>query len=504
MDLAGKDDLTVRPGVSFGAAGALGGDADTAAAFNGTADGVAGSPTLAARPDTFSAEAWVRTARPGAAGSSATGTPRPGVSADSDRNVYMDNAGRIFFGVRPGGSTGVRTTVEHDDELQRRPVAPHRRDPRPRRHAALRGRHPGGQPHRHHDRVALRRLLADRRRHPEGLAQRSPASRYLAGLIDDVAIYPSALPLSRVQAHYAASESPSPGQCAPGGGLHLEVTGLAVAFNGTGSSDPDGTISGYAWDFGDATSGTRTNGVAHVRRCRQLRGDSRGNVANTGATGSVAAPWSRHGTAGGHGGRRGRLRTEHGRRLRHRGRRRRVDGVGGSTNFAVNNGSGAVTLGAAGAGRSASLNAVSTAAFDGRITVSADKIAGGGGLDVSLFGRRANNNDYRAKIKICQHGGGLAVPHQGLNNVETNIAGPLADRRAEGGGQRPPGHPAEAGRLGAHGSEREGLAGLRGRTGHLAAERQRLHGGPPDGGKFGPPGVPLRIRHQRSGGDARR
>lgn len=33
--------------------------------------------------------------------------------------------------------------------------------------------------------------------------------------------------------------------------------GASCQFNGSASSDPDGTISSYAWDFGDGTTGTR-------------------------------------------------------------------------------------------------------------------------------------------------------------------------------------------------------------------------------------------------------
>src|SRR5574341_864805 len=40
------------------------------------------------------------------------------------------------------------------------------------------------------------------------------------------------------------------------GGPYGGLTGVAVQFNGNGSSDPDGTISTYAWSFGDTTNGS--------------------------------------------------------------------------------------------------------------------------------------------------------------------------------------------------------------------------------------------------------
>jgi PKD repeat protein len=40
------------------------------------------------------------------------------------------------------------------------------------------------------------------------------------------------------------------------GGPYNGTVNVAVAFDGSGSSDPDGTVDSYAWDFGDGSTGT--------------------------------------------------------------------------------------------------------------------------------------------------------------------------------------------------------------------------------------------------------
>jgi microbial collagenase len=42
-------------------------------------------------------------------------------------------------------------------------------------------------------------------------------------------------------------------------GPYSGTVGIAVTFDGTGSSDVDGTIVSYMWDFGDGNTGTGVN-----------------------------------------------------------------------------------------------------------------------------------------------------------------------------------------------------------------------------------------------------
>jgi PKD repeat protein len=80
----------------------------------------------------------------------------------------------------------------------------------------------------------------------------APTNGYLAGTIADVAVYPTALSAAQVLLHFNGTTVAS----TPVASFTATCTLLSCAFDASGSSDTGGTITGYAWDFGDTTSGT--------------------------------------------------------------------------------------------------------------------------------------------------------------------------------------------------------------------------------------------------------
>ena len=203
-----------------------------------------------------------------------------------------------------------------------------------------------------------------------------------------------------------------PANKAPTAAFTSTAANLAVSLDGSGSADSDGTIAAYAWDFGDSSHRHRGNGVPHLREAGTYTvtltvTDDDGATGTVSRTVTVTAPAANTVVAADSFGR----TVTGGFGTADTGGAWAVSG--GNTSFAVNNGTGAVTLGAAGASRSAFLNSVSSAAFDGTVTVSADKIANGGGMFVSPARpageqQRLPGQDQGRKQR-CR----VAVPHAG-------------------------------------------------------------------------------------------
>ena len=108
VDTAGFNDGAVSSGVTRGAAGAITGDANKASTFNGTTTGLVATQAPVSAPGTFTIEAWFKTTTTSGGKILGFGNVPVGASPFFDRHIYMDNTGKILFGVYAGG---VRTVT---------------------------------------------------------------------------------------------------------------------------------------------------------------------------------------------------------------------------------------------------------------------------------------------------------------------------------------------------------------------------------------------------------
>ncbi|MDQ0079666.1 chitodextrinase, partial [Arthrobacter oryzae] len=250
-DWSGVFDATVGSGVTRGQAGAIAGDNDSAAAFNGSTTGIASTATAFPAPDTFTVEAWVKTTSLAGGKIIGFGNRTTGNSTNYDRHVYMDNLGRLFFGVRQSAFTTVNTTTRYNDgqwhhivaslgaggmelyvdgvrEAQRTDVTI-------------------GQANNGYWRIGGDNLASWPSR---------PLSGYLNGTLDEVAVYPTVLSAETVAAHHALGTTGTAPNVAPTASFTSTASALTVSVDGSASTDPDGTLTGHAWDFGDGSTAT--------------------------------------------------------------------------------------------------------------------------------------------------------------------------------------------------------------------------------------------------------
>jgi len=104
-----------------------------------------------------------------------------------------------------------------------------------------------------------------------------------------------------------ACEESGPSNVAPTATFTAQCTALGCSFT-NGSSDPDGTLEAYAWDFGDESAGSTTRDAAHTYaaagrfRVTLTVTDDDGDSTAATATVDVKAPTKPGGGGGGEGG----------------------------------------------------------------------------------------------------------------------------------------------------------------------------------------------------------
>ena len=189
------------------------------------------------------------------------------------------------------------------------------------------------------------------------------------------------------------------GNQAPTATFTALVSGVTASVDATASSDPDGTITGYAWNWGDGQTGTgatathdyAADGTYTITLTVSDNGGSQSATSRTVTIGSPPAVLASDGF--------GRTLTS--------GLGTADVGGAWSTNgssFAVNNGQGVVTVSTAGQGPWAQLAGVSSTATDLSAGVRMDKLVNTGAAYFGVIGRRIGAADYRLKVKVEANG----------------------------------------------------------------------------------------------------
>jgi PKD repeat protein len=289
-DAVGSRPLTVGSGVTRNAAGALAGDPNTAYSFNGSSSATLATQTATAAPNTFTAEAWFLTSSTSGGRILGWGNSASGTSSTYDRQVYLDSRGRVNFGVKTTSRSRTTTwTVGSSASFN------------------------DGK--WHHVAASLSSsglalyvdgALADSSEDAtSGLAYngyfRVGSDRAISGAntfngrIDEVALYPTALSAARVKAHAVAGGVGLPANLPPMARFTATSETLTGTFDATGATDADGTLAGYAWNFGDGTSGTgatasHTYGAAGTYLVTLTVTDNRGGTSTASRLVTVAIP----------------------------------------------------------------------------------------------------------------------------------------------------------------------------------------------------------------------
>ena len=290
LDTAGFTDLSLGSGVTRGVAGAPAGNGDAASRFAGTVDGTSSTSNAVHAPNTFSTEAWFRTTSTAGGKIIGFGNKQVGASTNYDRHVYLDATGRVTFGVNPGTLRVITSPGSYNDGAWHHVVA-------------TLG---SGGAHLYVDGALIGSSTTTTRGEPifgfwrvggDNVAKwPGAAGSWFDGTLDEVALYPTVLSAAQVQKHFTTSgPSAATSNAAPVATFTSTASGLTATVDGSGSTDSDGSIAGYSWNFGDGTTATgatasRTYTAGGTYTVRLTVTDDKGATGTTTKAVTVQAP----------------------------------------------------------------------------------------------------------------------------------------------------------------------------------------------------------------------
>lgn len=123
VDTAGNNDGAVSSGVTRGGTGAITSDVNKASTFKGTTTGLVATQAPVPAPGTFTIEAWFKTTTTSGGKILGFGNVPVGTSPFFDRHIYMDNTGKVLFGVDAGGVRTVTSPKAYNNGAWHQAVA---------------------------------------------------------------------------------------------------------------------------------------------------------------------------------------------------------------------------------------------------------------------------------------------------------------------------------------------------------------------------------------------
>jgi PKD repeat protein len=203
----------------------------------------------------------------------------------------------------------------------------------------------------------------------------------------------------------------------PTAAFATQVSGRSLSVDGSGSSDPDGSIVSYEWSFGDG--GTASGVTAgHTYAAVGTYDVTLTVTDDDGAQGSVTHPvtvtqpglfavdsFERTLTGGLGSADVGGAWTSSG---------------GGTTNYSVSGGDGRQRMATAGSQLNSFLNGVSARDVVATVDVAWDKVPDSSGVYASLVVRRIGTSDYRVRVRAMATSTTLTL-FRGVDNVQTSL-----------------------------------------------------------------------------------
>jgi len=203
----------------------------------------------------------------------------------------------------------------------------------------------------------------------------------------------------------------APANVAPTAAFTVGSDGLVVSVDGSGSTDPDGTVRSWAWTFGDGGTATgrtaqHTYTAAGSYPITLTVTDDRAGTASVSTTVQVTAVVAR---------------DAFGRTVASGWGTADLGGVWTTTGTASVNGGVGQLVAAAGKSSTATL-AVNRADVAVQATVQVPQTPTGGGTYASVAGQRVGSSEYRVKVWLRPSGASQATLVRVVNNVETTLA----------------------------------------------------------------------------------